>query len=325
MGGDPRPISSSRAFWELKAEQVIDRVFSAGLPALGIRSGDLSTFEGYSRDPHQPEPSLTMEPGGDPGPIDVVVHDAPPRRRQTTTAGGRSAPRPRSSTAAASAAARSKQQRPLMVLMALLSVLGAGSTLLVWRGWTQASIALQQERTLQLLERLRSVGPLGAAEPGATASATVQPASQMADGGANGLPPPPEEAWVQELGPLESSPRASAAPPLRVPVSGTITRGAPPAPAMPAPGAASGTGRSGDGGGGGPAPGADGGSPELVGVVQVPGQSGSAIFQMGGSSTSASVGEAIGSTGWRLRSASGNSVVIERNGQQQRVSISGGF
>ena len=202
--------------------------------------------------------------------------------------------------------------------MALLSVLGAGSTLLVWRGWTQASIALQQERTLQLLERLRSVGPLGAAEPGATASATVQPAGQMADGGANGLPPPPpEEAWVQELGPLESSSRASAAPPLRVPVSGTITRGAPPAPAMPArrPVASSDVAASG----------ADGGSPELVGVVQVPGQSGSAIFQMGGSSTSASVGEAIGSTGWRLRSASGNSVVIERNGQQQRVSISGGF
>ncbi|CAK6697124.1 hypothetical protein [Synechococcus sp. CBW1107] len=307
MGGDQRPISSSRAFWELKAEQVMDRVFSSGLSALGIHAGERPTLEGYSRDPLQPEPSLTMEPGGDPAPIDVVVHDAPPLLRPTTTAGSRSVPRPHSSTAAASAAARSRQQRPLLVLMALLSVLGAGSTLLVWRGWTQASIALQQERTLQLLERLRSVGPLGAAEPGATASATVQPAGQMADGGANGLPPPPpEEAWVQELGPLESSSRASAAPPLRVPVSGTITRGAPPAPAMPAPGA-------------------DGGSPELVGVVQVPGQSGSAIFQMGGSSTSASVGEAIGSTGWRLRSASGNSVVIERNGQQQRVSISGGF
>ncbi len=324
MGGDPRPISSSRAFWELKAEQVMDRVFSAGLPALGIRSGELPTFEGYSRDPHQPEPSLTMDSGCDPAPIDVVVHDAPPRLRPAAPAGSRSVSRPRGSSAAASKAAHSRQQRPLLVLMALLSVLGAGSTLLVWRGWTQASIALQQERTIQLLERLRSVGPLGAAEPGATASATTQPAGQAADGSATGLPPPPpEEAWVQELGPLESSSRASAAPPLRVPVSGTITRGAPPAPAMPAPGGASGSGPSADGGG--PAPGTDGGSPELVGVVQVPGQSGSAIFQMGGSSTSASVGEAIGATGWRLHSASGNSVVIERNGQQQRVSISGGF
>jgi hypothetical protein len=191
---------------------------------------------------------------------------------------------------------------------------------LVWRGWTQASIALQQERTLQLLERLRSVGPLAEAEPGATAASTARPAAAGLEGSEAGLPPPPpEEAWVEELAPLESSSRASAAPPLRVPVSGTITRAAPPAPAMPAPQAA-----------GGPAiasasAGSSNGTPELVGVVQVPGQSGSAIFQMGGSSTSASVGEAIGSTGWRLRSASGNSVVIERNGQQQRVSITGGF
>jgi type II secretory pathway component PulC len=65
--------------------------------------------------------------------------------------------------------------------------------------------------------------------------------------------------------------------------------------------------------------------PELVGVVQAAGKGGSAIFQMGGSSTSAAVGEAIGSTGWRLQEASGDSVVIERNGEQQRVSISGGF
>ncbi|MCP9840850.1 hypothetical protein KBY93_09405 [Synechococcus sp. J7-Johnson] len=322
MGGDPRPISSSRAFWELKAEQVMDRVFSSGLPALGIRSGERLTLEGYSRDPHQPEPNLAMEPGCDPAPIDVVVHEAPPCLRQSARPGSRSVARTRSSAAPSSAAARSPQQRPLLISMALLSVLGAGSTLLVWRGWTQASIALQQERTLQLLERLRSVGPLEAAEPGTTAAATTQPPGDAVDGAVNGLPPPPpEEAWVQELEPLESTSRASSAPPLRVPVSGTITRRAPPAPAMPTAGAASGSGPSDDGGGAG----AESGSPELVGVVQVPGQSGSAIFQMGGSSTSAAVGEAIGSTGWRLRSASGNSVVIERNGQQQRVSISGGF
>lgn len=322
MGGDQRPISSSRAFWELKAEQVMDRVFSADLPGLAFRPGEWPTHEGYSRDLQQPEPSLGLEPGSGPAPIDVVVHEAPPRLRPASRTGTRSTARPRNAAATASTAARHQSQRPLLVLMALLSVLGAGSTVLVWRGWTQASIALQQERTLQLLERLRSVGPLGGAEPGATAAATAQPPGQAVDGSANGLPPPPpEEAWVQELEPLESSSRASAAPPLRVPVSGTITRGAPSAPAMPAP--ASGYGPSGDGGR--PSTGVEKGSPELVGVVQVPGQNGSAIFQMGGSSTSASVGEAIGSTGWRLRSANGNSVVIERNGQQQRVSISGGF
>jgi hypothetical protein len=57
----------------------------------------------------------------------------------------------------------------------------------------------------------------------------------------------------------------------------------------------------------------------------MPGKGGSAIFQIDGSSTSASVGESIGGTGWRLQSASGDSVVLERDGQQQRVSISGGL
>jgi type II secretory pathway component PulC len=64
-------------------------------------------------------------------------------------------------------------------------------------------------------------------------------------------------------------------------------------------------------------------TPELVGVVQASGRGRSAIFSLEGNSTSTTVGEAIGSTGWRLHSASGDSVVIERNGQQQRVSIGG--
>ena len=62
--------------------------------------------------------------------------------------------------------------------------------------------------------------------------------------------------------------------------------------------------------------------PLLVGVVQVPGQSGAAIFQLGGSTTSAAVGESIGSSGWRLRSASGDTAVIEKGGEQHRISIS---
>jgi hypothetical protein len=64
--------------------------------------------------------------------------------------------------------------------------------------------------------------------------------------------------------------------------------------------------------------------PLLVGVVQVPGQSPSAIFQVGGSSTSAAIGESIGSSGWRLAGASGDAAVIERNGQQRRISLSSG-
>jgi len=59
--------------------------------------------------------------------------------------------------------------------------------------------------------------------------------------------------------------------------------------------------------------------------VQSQGRSASAIFQIGGSSTSAAVGESIAGSGWRLRSASGDTAVIERAGQQRHLSISGGF
>jgi hypothetical protein len=56
--------------------------------------------------------------------------------------------------------------------------------------------------------------------------------------------------------------------------------------------------------------------------VQVQGRSGAAIFQLGGTTTNVLVGEPIGASGWRLQSASGDSVVIERQGQQRQVSIS---
>jgi hypothetical protein len=62
-----------------------------------------------------------------------------------------------------------------------------------------------------------------------------------------------------------------------------------------------------------------------VGVVQAPGRPASAIFQVEGSSTSAAAGESIGNSGWRLQSASGDSAVIERQGVQQRISISSGL
>ena len=66
-------------------------------------------------------------------------------------------------------------------------------------------------------------------------------------------------------------------------------------------------------------------TPELLGVVQIPGKPGSAIFQVGSSSSNALVGEMIGSSGWRLVSTSGDSALIERGGVSRRVSISSGF
>ena len=65
--------------------------------------------------------------------------------------------------------------------------------------------------------------------------------------------------------------------------------------------------------------------PELVGVVQIPGQRESAIFQQGKSSSNALIGEQIGSSGWRLVSIQSDGAVIERSGVRRRVSIGAGF
>jgi hypothetical protein len=163
-----------------------------------------------------------------------------------------------------------------------------------------------------LIERLRNMGPSSSdATSQATADATAEgdQSSATAAGAAQGgdlPPPPPGEPWVEELAALPAT-GAPLAGVLRVPVNGRITSPAP---------EASGNSKSG----------ATGSSaPQLVGVVQVAGQSGSAIFQIGGSSTSAAVGESIGASGWRLRSAGGDSAVIEKGGEQLRVSISSGF
>ena len=107
-------------------------------------------------------------------------------------------------------------------------------------------------------------------------------------------PVPPDEAWIEQL------------PPLSVPLHGTLPAQATApiaAPAQPE----------------GPE------LPVLLGVVQIPGKPGSAIFQIGNSSTNALVGESIGSSGWRLVSAQSDAALIERGGQRRRVNISSGL
>ena len=191
-------------------------------------------------------------------------------------------------------------------------VVATGAALVVLGLWNQSQQAIQQERNMLLIERLRNMGPSSSdATSQATADATAEgdQSSATAAGAAQGgdlPPPPPGEPWVEELAALPAT-GAPLAGVLRVPVNGRITSPAP---------EASGNSKSG----------ATGSSaPQLVGVVQVAGQSGSAIFQIGGSSTSAAVGESIGASGWRLRSAGGDSAVIEKGGEQLRVSISSGF
>lgn len=188
----------------------------------------------------------------------------------------------------------------VMTCISVTSLIAAGGGLLLIGLWSQSQQALRQERNLLLLERLRNLGP-DAAEPGS--SAFAEAAEAMSSASTDGLPPPPpKEPWMQELASLPSS-GAPTAEPIRVPVNEHIS-----SPPPAARGASSGSA-----------------APQLLGVVQVPGRSGSAIFQVGGSSTSAAVGESIGNSGWRLFSASGDSAVIERAGEQRRLSISGGF
>jgi hypothetical protein len=267
-----RGIPTSRAYWELKAEQMLNRVFSND-----------ATIEVEIVEP-SPSKVAETQPG--------VAAPAQGQRPQPV--------RQRSAHAIAALLQRRPELVPISVAAA--GLVAALITLLIAGLWGRQQQALRQERNLVLLERLRAMGPAsgnGASEPEATAQT----------GADDGLPPPPpQEPWMEELAQLP----AGGAPPaevLKVPFTPAIGNRAPTAP-PPVPGSSTGPGD---------------GVPLLVGVVQVPGRSGSAIFQVGGSSTSAAVGDSIGASGWRLRSASGDTAVIERGGQVRRISISSGF
>jgi hypothetical protein len=318
-----RGIPTSRAYWELKAEQVLNRVFDPGKP---IEVEVCDTPAAFS----------------DAGSIPVELHDLPPTAVSNAASSDPAAFNPPASRPAAAkqptskptqASAKRHPPRPGKALQRLadqvgrqpsLLLAGASVTVMVVAGmalavlglWNQSQQAIRQERNMLLIERLRTMGPgttpAQANEPAQTAAAAV-------GAGENGAlpPPPPGEPWMEELATLPAS-SAPAADVLKVPVNSRIT-----SPAPAATGSASSPGGSASNGGGNS--GGGGNAPQLVGVVQVPGQSGSAIFQLGGSSTSAAVGESIGSSGWRLRSASGDTAVIEKGGEQRRISISSGF
>ena len=61
--------------------------------------------------------------------------------------------------------------------------------------------------------------------------------------------------------------------------------------------------------------------PELLGVVKVPGRSGSAIFSTGGNSLSTRVGEPIGSSGWILEQVQADRVVIRQGSDTLQLSL----
>ena len=273
-----RGIPTSRAYWELKAEQVLNRVFEPEKPIEVEVCDTPAAFSGT-------------------GSIPVELHDLPPAPAKQPT----SKPKP--------ASAKRRQPSLLLAGASVTVMVVAGMALAVLGLWNQSQQAIRQERNMLLIERLRTMGP---GTTPAQANEPAQAAAAVGSGEDGRLPPPPPgEPWMEELATLPAS-SAPAADVLKVPVNSRIT-----SPAPAATGSASIPGGSASSGGGN--------APQLVGVVQVPGQSGSAIFQLGGSSTSAAVGESIGSSGWRLRSASGDSAVIEKGGEQRRISISSGF
>jgi hypothetical protein len=261
-GNSPSRIPSSRAYWELKAEQVMNRVFA-------------------------PEPSIDLE---------IIETSPAPLPANLPMAQGPSV--------APDTAARDPHLGLAAGLGALVVGL-VGASAAGWGLWIQHQQALQQERNLLLIERLRMLGAAESPSPGSTN--LTEPVS--AHGAATDLPPPPpDEPWMQELATLPSH----AGPParvLQVPASQSIGAAAPPA-----------QGHAGNGRGTGETT----ALPQLVGVIQTPGQPSTAIFQINGISTSAGIGERIGSSGWLLRSASGETAILERGGLQQRVQIQGG-
>jgi hypothetical protein len=305
-----RRIPTSRAYWNLRAEQILNRVFEREAPI------DVS-------------PSTAPAPASLPAP--AVARNPPATPRQT----GAGRPiRRRVGTVPAMPAPR-RRDSPL-ALPALLGGVGALSLLgglLYLNHWNQMQRSLSQERNLLLMERLRELGPAASAPsptatapaapaapslPPVSAPATATAAAPAAGIGEDAPPPPPEEAWMSDLATLPSS---SGPAPLRVPVSARLTAPAPPARPAPrasapaAPAAAAPVA----------APPSSGPLPQLVGVVAAPGRAGTAIFQVDATSTSVAVGQGIGSSGWRLRATAGDSALIERGGELRRLSIGSGF
>jgi hypothetical protein len=212
-------------------------------------------------------------------------------------------------------------QQPLILVgaFAAAGLVSASSSLLALSQWNRFQDSLRQERSLLLVERLRNFGPAAQAPATPPAPALAPPTGLTAQAGApqtamqaqaysqggrpadNDLPPPPpQEAWIEQLGELPQPQRS--APILRVPVSPKLAAAAAPVRRSPPPGPL----------------------PLLVGVVGAPGKVGSAIFQMGGSTSTVSVGETIGNSGWRLRSTDGDSVLIEHDGDLRRIAIGSG-
>lgn len=239
-------------------------------------------------------------------PVQTAAAAAAPRRTPAQSR-SRQAARPAASSLRSKEGARRRPDDRILLISALAGVcmVSVAGSLVYFGTWNRLQQSLSQERNLLLVERLRNLGPanptpIQAPEASATAPQNGT-ASAAADG--SGLPPPPDEPWIQQLSSLPS-PTQSSAPVLRVPLS----------PRLNAPAPAASESRA-------TPPRSTGPLPQLVGVVGGQGRASSAIFLMGGNSMNVGPGESIGGSGWRLRSADGETALIERDGELRQVSI----
>ena len=294
---DLKRVPISRAYWELKAEQMMNRVFDPD------QTIDLQVDPEVAPSPHRP-PAGGSAPWTGRGQLSLTAQATANDPPQAAVP-----PPPHPSPSG---------HPPTPWLWLALAGMGLVSTiaaLLFVQQWTQLQRSLSQERNLLMVERLRALGPANPepmptqvqvlttpAPPSLEAiprgQPLVAPGAQVAESVAP--PPPPEEPWMQQLAELPPAAPATA-PLLKVPLSPKLAR------AIPATSSAI------------PGP-----IPQLVGLVAAPGKPGSAIFQIGATSTSVNVGETIGGTGWRLRSTDAESALVEREGVARRLAIVGG-
>jgi hypothetical protein len=251
----PPRLSTSRAYWNLRAEQVMDRVFSDGertLEAVQVRV--------------------------DPAPLNVetTAHTPPESRAMGWW-----------------------HRRLRLLLFAVPTVTSVAISLWLARNWHTTQAALNRERDLQLIERVRNL-PLTTAEP---QPATATSATAATSGDPIQLPASLEPVMIPlPAGPLPSDQApASESPVTTSPSVATAPR----TDTAPRPAAAP--------------------EPLLVGVVHAGGGKGSAIFRLDQLSLSATPGELIGNSGWRLHSVQASGAVIERQGQQRNLTVGGAF
>jgi len=156
-------LPTSRAYWNLRAEQVMGKVFQQ------------EAFDQAS------ERHLV--------PVDVDVHEPPTQPPSPAKASPKQEPKPATPWA--------------IVLLSSLTVAGAVSSGWLINNLQQSRSLLDQERNLMLIERLRSQNaanqPLPSTQP-TPFQPTATPASATA--ATPPAPPPPEPEWMQSLEPL---------------------------------------------------------------------------------------------------------------------------